>query len=70
MFVRDILMRCHAFGGRYELFMRQCVIVFFLAAGVFYQASAFNGDLNQWNVAKVSTMQNSKSIRIVENDLM
>ncbi len=69
MFVRDILMRCHAFGGRYELFMRQCVIVFFLAA-VFYQASAFNGDLNQWNVAKVLSMYGSKSIRIVENDLM
>jgi surface protein len=41
---------------------------FFLAA-VFYQASAFNGDLNQWNVAKVTTMSNSKSIRIVENDV-
>ncbi len=40
----------------------------FLAA-VFNQASAFNGDLNQWDVAKVTTMQESKPIRIVENDL-
>jgi hypothetical protein len=32
---------------------------------VFIQASAFNGDLNQWNVAKVTSMSHSKSIRIV-----
>ena len=33
-------------------------------ATVFNAASAFNGDLNQWNVATVTTMQYSKSIRI------
>jgi surface protein len=31
---------------------------------VFYGATAFNGDLNQWDVAKVITMEASKSIRI------
>jgi hypothetical protein len=30
---------------------------------VFYQASNFNGDLNQWDVAKVIDMFDSKSIR-------
>jgi surface protein len=35
-------------------------------ATVFYEASAFNGDLNQWDVAKVADMHYSKSIRIVE----
>ncbi len=30
---------------------------------------SFNGDLNQWDVAKVTTMSGSKSIRVVENDL-
>ena len=38
-------------------------------ATVFFDASAFNGDLNQWDVAKVTTMSSSKSTRIVENDL-
>jgi surface protein len=38
-------------------------------ATVFYDASAFNGDLSQWDVAKVTIMSRSKSIRIVENDL-
>ncbi len=38
-------------------------------ATVFYFAVAFNGDLNQWDVAKVTTMSFSKSIRILENDL-
>jgi surface protein len=33
-------------------------------ATVFSGASAFNGDLNQWDVAKVTTMAASKSIRI------
>jgi surface protein len=36
---------------------------------VFEDASAFNEDLSQWDVAKVTTMGRSKSIRIVENDL-
>jgi hypothetical protein len=39
-------------------------------ATVFVLADAFNGDLNQWDVAKVTTMQSSKSIRILENDLL
>jgi surface protein len=38
-------------------------------ATVFYYASAFNGDPSQWDVAKVTTMQDSKSIYIVANDL-
>ncbi len=45
------------------------VIGFLFLATVFSGASAFNGDLNQWDVAQVTTMQSSKSIRIVENDL-
>jgi surface protein len=39
-------------------------------ATVFSSASAFNGDLNQWDVASVTNMNASKSMRIVENDLM
>ncbi len=35
-------------------------------ATVFYQASAFNGDLNQWDVAKVTTMRSSKLMHILE----
>ena len=38
-------------------------------ATVFYGASAFNGDLSQWNVASVTSMSNSKSISILEKDL-
>jgi hypothetical protein len=38
-------------------------------ATVFSDAYAFNGDLNQWDVAKVADMSGSKSLRIVENDL-
>ena len=38
-------------------------------ATVFYGASAFNGDLSQWNVASVTTMDRSKSISILEKDL-
>ena len=34
-------------------------------ATVFYSASAFNGDLNQWDVAKVTNMHASKLIRIL-----
>ena len=36
---------------------------------VFLGASAFNGDLSQWDVANVIDMSLSKSICIVENDL-
>ena len=53
------------------LFMRvdiECKRPAFLAT-VFYQASTFDGDLSQWDVAKVTSMSWSKSIRIVENDL-
>jgi hypothetical protein len=38
-------------------------------ATVFYPASAFDGDLSQWDVASVASMANSKSTCIVENDL-
>ena len=37
-----------------------------LFATVFYDASAFNGDLNQWDVANVTDMFQSKSIRMLE----
>ena len=53
------------------LFLRvacECNGPSFLAT-VFAGALEFNEDLNQWDVAKVTTMQTSKSIRIVENDL-
>jgi hypothetical protein len=40
-----------------------------LRVTVFYGASAFNGDLRQWDVAKVITKALSESIRILENDL-
>ncbi len=38
-------------------------------ATAFKSASAFNGDLNQWDVGEVATMLASKSIRMLENDL-
>ena len=38
-------------------------------ATVFSSASAFNGDLSQWNVASVTNMYASKSISILEKDL-
>jgi hypothetical protein len=38
-------------------------------ATVFQDASAFNGVLNRWDVAKVTTMSDSKSVRIVDNAL-
>ena len=41
------------------------VIGLLVFATVFSGASAFNGDLSQWDVAKVTTMKTSKSIRIV-----
>ena len=53
------------------LFMRvdcECNRPSFLGT-VFLKASAFNGDLSQWDVAKVTSMYESKSIRIVKNDL-
>jgi surface protein len=41
------------------------VIGLLVFATVFGGASAFNGDLNQWNVGSVTDMSFSKSIRIV-----
>jgi hypothetical protein len=38
-------------------------------ATVFAWASTFNGDLNQWDVAKVASMVASKAIRVLENAL-
>jgi hypothetical protein len=38
-------------------------------ATVFNSAFAFNGDLSLWDVAKVTTMDLSKSMCIVENGL-
>jgi hypothetical protein len=40
-----------------------------VVATVFDEASSFNGDLNYWDVATVTDMSFSKSIRIVESDL-
>ncbi len=40
-----------------------------VVATVFDWAEAFNGDLNKWDVAKVSDMRRSKSIRVVESAL-
>jgi hypothetical protein len=54
------------------LFLRvdcECNRPFFLGT-VFSAAYAFNGNINQWNVAKVTTMSFSKLICIVENDLL
>ena len=45
------------------------VIDLLFFATVFYYASAFNGDLSQWDVAKVTDMGSSKSIIILEKDL-
>ena len=53
------------------LFLRvdcECNRPSFLAT-VFGDATKFNGDLNQWDVAKVTAMSASKLIRLVENDL-
>ena len=36
---------------------------------VFAGSSTFDGDLSKWDVAKVTRMSDSKSIRIAENDL-
>ncbi len=51
------------------LFHFECYRPSFLAA-VFYYASAFNGNIQQWNVANVvNTLDYSKSICMLENDL-
>ncbi len=54
-----------------HLFLRvdcECNRPSFLAT-VFYQATAFNGDLNKWDVAKVTNMRSSESVLLLENDL-
>ena len=51
----------------YALTVNVIDLLFF--ATVFYEASAFNGDLNQWNVAKVTSMSYSKSISVLEKNL-
>jgi hypothetical protein len=45
----------------------ECNRLSFLATA--FTSSKFNGDLKQWNVAKVTDMRGGKSIRIVENDV-
>ncbi len=64
-----------AFFGLFEYLIRvlpsaffSCALISFLAT-VFRSAYAFNGDINQWDVAKVTTFYESKRIRIAENDL-
>jgi surface protein len=47
------------FFGLYEYFNHGSNRLSFLAT-VFYMATAFNGDLNQWDVAKVTNMVGSK----------
>ncbi len=79
--VMYVIWRIFAFFGVFKyfdqgssfrlLFLRvdcECNRPSFLAT-VFVYAKAFNGDLSQWDVAKVTNMKWSKSIRIVENDL-
>jgi hypothetical protein len=64
-------MRCHAFWlanvlvDEMSRFLAVHVIGLLVFATVFDSASAFNGDLNQWNVASVTTIHYSKSIAIV-----
>ncbi len=72
-----------AFFGLFEYFDRGSSVFFSCALnvnviGLFFIAtvficlgedSDFNGDLNLWDVAKVTDMFASKSISIVENDL-
>jgi hypothetical protein len=62
-----------ALGDRMVLFVCECNRHSFLAT-VFESASVFYGDLSHeglslWDVAKVTTMLNRKSIRILENDV-
>ena len=64
----DILMRfpyeISCFLGRYAI-----SLCFFCVLLDNFLAN-FNRDLNQWDVAKVTTMYRSKSIRIVENAIL
>ncbi len=65
-------------GFVWKFHQGSCFCIFFLRVVCEYDrhsflatvfASAFNGDLNQWDVAKVTTMEASKSVRMLENDL-
>jgi hypothetical protein len=58
---------CHRFLPSTFLFLHVTVHVIGLLvfATVFWDAFAFNGDLNLWNVAKLTDTSGSKSIRIV-----
>jgi surface protein len=38
-------------------------------SNTFRKSSAFNSDISKWDVSRVTNMRNSKSIRILENDL-
>jgi surface protein len=70
-----------AFFGLFEYFDQGCSYCFlflrvdcegnrpsFLGT-VFADSYDFNGDLSRWDVANVIIMSESKSIRVVENDL-
>ena len=70
-----------AFFGLFEYFDQGCSYCFlfmrvdcecnrpsFLGT-VFADSYDFNGDLSRWDVANVTSMSESKSIRVVENDL-
>jgi surface protein len=37
---------------------------------VYLAMQSFNGDISMWDVSKVTTMYNSKSIRILENAIV
>ncbi len=78
--VMDVLQRMFAFFGLsqycdqgssafFSCVLTVNVIDLLFLATVFFRASAFNGDLNQWNVATVTNMYRSKSIRILANAL-
>ncbi len=79
--VMNVIWRMFAFFGQFGyydqgssfclLFLSvdcECNRPFYLAT-VFYGASAFNGTLDQWDVATVTSLGGSKSIRIMANDL-
>ncbi len=78
--VMDEISRTFAFFGLSQYFDQGSPVFFscmltvnviglFFLATVFDSASAFNRNLTQWDVAKVTYMRSSKSIRILENDL-
>ncbi len=62
---RIVLSEGSSFGLSCSCALTVHVIGLLVFATVFFYASAFNGVINEWNVAKVTTMESSKSIRIV-----